>query len=164
LPFKSKGTKKKKRKRREQLEQQSSNHNKHRPVAARMRAASLVALGDAPASTHNAKTFSSNKLFGSNVPDRQHHSPEPAEKRFRTSGYEGRAKNEVLAPSLPIKIPPSVTDKLVYIHESLNYCDGDRKRLIPSTTGRRCTKDSTKGDSCDVLCCGRGYNTQVSYN
>ncbi|CAG0918028.1 unnamed protein product, partial [Notodromas monacha] len=56
---------------------------------------------------------------------------------------------------------PGMGDKLVYIHESLNYCEGDKRRQIPSTSGRRCSRDSTKGDSCDVLCCGRGYNTQV---
>ena len=116
-----------------------------------IRGAKPMAISAKPAPASNPKPFTS--LYS--LPD--HSNPE---KRFKA--YDGgRTKNEV-APSLPIKIPPSVTDKLVYIHESLNYCDGDRKRLIPSTTGRRCSKDSAKGDSCDVLCCGRGYNTQVS--
>ena len=51
---------------------------------------------------------------------------------------------------------------LVHIHKSPNYCVEDAKKGILGTSGRACNKNSTGSDSCDLLCCGRGYNTQVS--
>jgi len=50
---------------------------------------------------------------------------------------------------------------LVHIHKSPNYCVEDAKKGILGTSGRACNKNSTGSDSCDLLCCGRGYNTQV---
>ena len=50
---------------------------------------------------------------------------------------------------------------LVYIEQSPNYCRRDSKRGILGTKGRECQRDSNDGDSCNLLCCGRGYNTQV---
>jgi wnt family len=50
---------------------------------------------------------------------------------------------------------------LVHIHKSPNYCVEDPVKGIPGTAGRVCNKSSTGPDSCDLLCCGRGYNTQV---
>ena len=58
-------------------------------------------------------------------------------------------------------IPPSKTD-LIHIHKSPNYCVEDPKKGILGTSGRVCNKNSTGSDSCDLLCCGRGYNTQAS--
>ena len=56
--------------------------------------------------------------------------------------------------------PLSKTD-LIHIHKSPNYCVQDAKKGILGTSGRVCNKNSTGSDSCDLLCCGRGYNTQV---
>ncbi|XP_023712831.1 protein Wnt-16 isoform X1 [Cryptotermes secundus] len=50
---------------------------------------------------------------------------------------------------------------LVHIHKSPNYCVNDPQKGIPGTSGRICNKTSHGPDSCDLLCCGRGYNTQV---
>jgi len=50
---------------------------------------------------------------------------------------------------------------LVHIHKSPNYCVHDPQKGIPGTSGRICNKTSHGSDSCDLLCCGRGYNTQV---
>ncbi|KAG8226718.1 hypothetical protein J437_LFUL005535 [Ladona fulva] len=50
---------------------------------------------------------------------------------------------------------------LVHIHKSPNYCVEDSQKGIPGTSGRICNKTSNGPDSCDLLCCGRGYNTQV---
>lgn len=57
-------------------------------------------------------------------------------------------------------VPISYTE-LVYVHRSPNYCRANRKRGILGTKGRECNKTSSGSDSCDLLCCGRGYNTQV---
>ena len=57
--------------------------------------------------------------------------------------------------------PLGKTD-LIHIHKSPNYCVEDPKKGILGTSGRICNKNSTGSDSCDLLCCGRGYNTQVN--
>lgn len=52
-------------------------------------------------------------------------------------------------------------DDLVYVHRSPNYCRYDENKGILGTIGRSCNKSSTGPESCDLLCCGRGYDTQV---
>jgi len=50
---------------------------------------------------------------------------------------------------------------LVYIQTSPDYCKDDPKAGIIGTYGRRCNATSTDTDSCEDLCCGRGYRTEV---
>ena len=52
-------------------------------------------------------------------------------------------------------------DDLVYIKKSPNYCIEDRSNGILGTSGRICSKTSDGPDSCQLLCCGRGYNTYI---
>lgn len=53
--------------------------------------------------------------------------------------------------------------ELVYLQPSPNYCDQDVSQGSLGTFGRQCNRNrtATRGgvDSCDLLCCGRGYNT-----
>ena len=56
---------------------------------------------------------------------------------------------------------PIKTEDLVYVHRSPNYCRPNPNKGILGTNGRQCNKTSSGGDSCSLLCCGRGYNTQV---
>ncbi|NP_001310769.1 protein Wnt-16-like precursor [Parasteatoda tepidariorum] len=58
------------------------------------------------------------------------------------------------------KVPVQKED-LVHIHRSPNYCIEDFKRGILGTSGRRCNRTAKGPQSCNLLCCGRGYNTQV---
>ncbi|XP_060100817.1 protein Wnt-16 [Heteronotia binoei] len=58
------------------------------------------------------------------------------------------------------KIPVHKED-LLYIHRSPNYCVEDRKLGVPGTHGRECNRTSEGPDGCNLLCCGRGYNTHV---
>uniref|UniRef100_A0A8D0DMW2 Protein Wnt n=1 Tax=Salvator merianae TaxID=96440 RepID=A0A8D0DMW2_SALMN len=58
------------------------------------------------------------------------------------------------------KIPIHKED-LLYINRSPNYCMEDRKLGVPGTQGRECNRTSEGSDGCNLLCCGRGYNTHV---
>lgn len=59
------------------------------------------------------------------------------------------------------KVEQSVNeDDLVYIRKSPNYCNNDARLGILGTSGRICNKTSNGPDSCEHLCCGRGYNIQ----
>ncbi|XP_038054431.1 protein Wnt-16-like [Patiria miniata] len=55
---------------------------------------------------------------------------------------------------------PIAQDEMVHLERSPNYCVRDASRGIMGTTGRECNRTSSAADSCDLLCCGRGYNTQ----
>lgn len=48
---------------------------------------------------------------------------------------------------------------LVYLDKSPNYCDLDSSTGSLGTVGRKCNRTSTRTDGCDLMCCGRGYNT-----
>lgn len=48
---------------------------------------------------------------------------------------------------------------LVYLQRSPNYCDYDLGAGSLGTVGRFCNRTSTGTDGCDLMCCGRGYNT-----
>ncbi|XP_024866600.1 protein Wnt-16 [Kryptolebias marmoratus] len=51
--------------------------------------------------------------------------------------------------------------QLIYLNKSPNYCVADRRRGVAGTRGRRCNRTSVGPDGCNLLCCGRGYNTHV---
>lgn len=53
---------------------------------------------------------------------------------------------------------PMDTD-LVYIEKSPNYCDEDPVTGSVGTQGRMCNKTAQHVSGCDLMCCGRGYNT-----
>ncbi|XP_039996692.1 protein Wnt-16 isoform X1 [Xiphias gladius] len=51
--------------------------------------------------------------------------------------------------------------QLIFFNKSPNYCLEDRRRGVSGTRGRRCNRTSAGSDGCNLLCCGRGYNTHV---
>jgi len=84
-----------------------------------------------------------------------------------------RSKNDVEAsdggprpcrPRVRRRRRPTRND-LVYIDPSPDYCLPDTSALVTGSTGtqgRPCQLNSASTeDSCDELCCGRGYNTQT---
>ena len=48
---------------------------------------------------------------------------------------------------------------LIYVEKSPNYCDYDVTTGSLGTVGRYCNRTSNGPDGCDLMCCGRGYNT-----
>ena len=48
---------------------------------------------------------------------------------------------------------------LVFLDDSPSYCDYDIESGSLGTHDRLCNKTSMEADGCNVLCCGRGYNT-----
>lgn len=79
-----------------------------------------------------------------------------------TGAVKTKGKKRMRRKSKPSKRLPVAKGDLVHIHKSPNYCVQDPVKGIPGTQGRECNKTSTGPDSCDLLCCGRGYNTQVT--
>uniref|UniRef100_A0AC35UBR5 Protein Wnt n=1 Tax=Rhabditophanes sp. KR3021 TaxID=114890 RepID=A0AC35UBR5_9BILA len=57
------------------------------------------------------------------------------------------------------KIPLRGTE-IGYISRSPSYCERNETLGIYGTQGRECNHSSLGTDSCDLLCCGRGYNTR----
>ncbi|XP_059611039.1 protein Wnt-2 isoform X1 [Phlebotomus argentipes] len=49
--------------------------------------------------------------------------------------------------------------ELVYLQPSPNYCERDVNLGSLGTMGRRCNRTARGIEGCDLLCCGRGYNT-----
>ncbi|XP_045480362.1 protein Wnt-7b [Harmonia axyridis] len=58
----------------------------------------------------------------------------------------------------PIKKLPKKSD-LVFLQMSPNYCERDLASGSLGTVGRSCNRTSRGTDGCDLMCCGRGYNT-----
>ncbi|XP_028574810.2 protein Wnt-7a isoform X2 [Podarcis muralis] len=74
-----------------------------------------------------------------------------------------RASRNKRPTFLKIKKPlsyrkPMDTD-LVYIEKSPNYCEEDPVTGSVGTQGRMCNKTAQQTNGCDLMCCGRGYNT-----
>lgn len=53
---------------------------------------------------------------------------------------------------------PTRTD-LVYLDESPDYCNYDPAVGSLGTQGRECNRTSMGTDGCNLMCCGRGYNS-----
>ncbi|XP_033745012.1 protein Wnt-2b-A-like [Pecten maximus] len=51
---------------------------------------------------------------------------------------------------------------LVYLEESPDYCFTDFGMGSFGTAGRTCNKTSMGTDGCDIMCCGRGYDTKTA--
>ena len=50
--------------------------------------------------------------------------------------------------------------ELVYLEDSPNYCESSSVYGLPGTRGRQCSMHVHGTNHCDILCCGRGYNTR----
>ncbi|KAL0126528.1 hypothetical protein PUN28_005121 [Cardiocondyla obscurior] len=60
--------------------------------------------------------------------------------------------------SISLKRIPKRSE-LVFLQPSPNYCEPDLTQGSLGTQGRYCNRTSKGTDGCDLMCCGRGYNT-----
>lgn len=56
-------------------------------------------------------------------------------------------------------IKPPEKEDIVYTEESPDFCEPDRKTGSLGTHGRECNHTSIGVEGCELLCCGRGYET-----
>lgn len=87
-----------------------------------------------------------------------HYLKERYEKSVRLAG---RSKRKLRRKDKSKRRLPISNQELVHLSKSPNYCNTSPKRGILGTAGRVCNRTSHGPESCDLLCCGRGYNTQV---
>ncbi|XP_046872254.1 protein Wnt-16 [Hypomesus transpacificus] len=86
---------------------------------------------------------------------------------FLKESYEGsvqvldRSKRKVRRKEKEQRRLPIRRDELIFLNKSPNYCVEDRRWGVAGTRGRRCNRTSAGPDGCNLLCCGRGYNTHV---
>uniref|UniRef100_UPI00398ED4A8 protein Wnt-4a isoform X1 n=1 Tax=Pristiophorus japonicus TaxID=55135 RepID=UPI00398ED4A8 len=55
---------------------------------------------------------------------------------------------------------PHTDEDLVYLDSSPDFCDHDIKNGVLGTSGRQCNKTSKAIDGCELMCCGRSFNTE----
>uniref|UniRef100_H2ZYH3 Protein Wnt n=2 Tax=Latimeria chalumnae TaxID=7897 RepID=H2ZYH3_LATCH len=65
---------------------------------------------------------------------------------------------KVLVPKSAQFKPHTIQD-LVYLVPSPDFCEHDPKNGILGTAGRQCNRTSRAIDGCELMCCGRGFNT-----
>ncbi|KAM6172244.1 protein Wnt-11 isoform 2-T2 [Erethizon dorsatum] len=57
-----------------------------------------------------------------------------------------------------LDIRPVKDSELIYLQSSPDFCMKNEKVGSHGTQDRQCNKTSNGSDSCDLMCCGRGYN------
>ena len=72
----------------------------------------------------------------------------------------GKKKFRKLIPKYKEYLPPTTLD-FIYYEESPDYCVDNKALGISGTKGRACNISSDGVDSCELMCCRRGYNYQM---
>ncbi|XP_007892018.2 protein Wnt-11b [Callorhinchus milii] len=66
-------------------------------------------------------------------------------------------KRKQLVPK-ELDVRPVRVSELIYLVSSPDYCSRSEKQGSYGTQERQCNKTSVGSDSCNLMCCGRGYN------
>ncbi|XP_076645132.1 protein Wnt-7b isoform X3 [Halictus rubicundus] len=104
---------------------------------------------------NDAKTQGKPNDIGKSRHDRQ--PPKKAIKPRRPHLVLKRTKSSG-GPAIGQKRIPKRSE-LVFLQSSPNYCEPDLAHGSLGTQGRYCNRTSKGTDGCDLMCCGRGYNT-----
>lgn len=71
-----------------------------------------------------------------------------------------RATRQPLTPYDPSHKIPDMKD-LVYYEQSPDFCKYNPSQGMTGTRGRVCNDTSSGVDGCELMCCGRGYKTEI---
>ncbi|XP_039958832.1 protein wingless isoform X1 [Bactrocera tryoni] len=120
--------------------------------------------------------FSADRMINDHIPDhliKIHPNKSPlntvnnpnsfSRNSVRSRGRQGKKNNRYnfqLKPQNPEHKPPGPKD-IVYLEQSPSFCEKNLRLGIQGTHGRQCNDTSIGVDGCDLMCCGRGYRTQV---
>uniref|UniRef100_A0A7E4ZVT8 Protein Wnt n=1 Tax=Panagrellus redivivus TaxID=6233 RepID=A0A7E4ZVT8_PANRE len=71
-----------------------------------------------------------------------------------------KAKRRLRRKDKAERMTPLRGNEMAYVYRSPDYCNRNDALGIIGTSGRECSITSYGPESCDLLCCGRGYNTR----
>lgn len=100
------------------------------------------------------------RSIGNNIKDRFDGASRIIDGNQVTSrGIKSRSRFEI-RPSNPNHKAPSKKD-LVYFEHSPDFCTVDHRFGVSGTRGRVCNDTSSGVDGCELMCCGRGFKTEL---
>lgn len=70
------------------------------------------------------------------------------------------SRRELISRNLALSRSPLKDTDLVYLEASPDFCESDSKTGSPGTRARLCNRTSKAMDGCELMCCGRGFNTR----
>lgn len=106
---------------------------------------------------HNCTTQIVSSLGPNNAKSHHHHNKNSNSKRsYATSALHNNQNSQQNFQYLN-------KEDLIHLHKSPDYCQADASLGIAGTQSRECDPNAPPNatDSCDKLCCGRGYTTRV---
>lgn len=99
-------------------------------------------------------TLPSFRRVGDILKRKYHYNSHQVEKVGRRSGHNRKLILKIKKTNRKPK-----HSHLVFLESSPTYCDFNPEYGSLGTVGRKCNHTSTDTDHCELMCCGRGYNT-----
>ena len=86
-----------------------------------------------------------------------------AAQRAHQTNTSSPVKKRPIARSIGLTAATIAFDKLdlLYAENSPNFCVPNERYNIKGTRGRICSESASAPNSCENLCCGRGYKTEI---